>query len=403
MSAPLKNTQNTLPGYLLVIPWEIHHIGGVNQVVANLYDEMEMDGGFKPYLLISDWECPTPKLTLEANRNVVRARIRPPFDSKNPFKSIGAFFLHHKQEVKDLAAFINQSDIKIINIHYPTLESLVFFEMRRAGLIDVKIVISLHGLDIRSAATQKGLAAHYWRKIWDGANHIVTCSDGLAKDVALYDEQLMTKTSTVYNGIDIARLKIQKQENVNIPNALVGREYLLNIGTYEHKKGHDVLLPAFQEVVEKYPEMMLVTIGRAGETSDQTRDLIEQLDLTDNVVMLENVQHGEVLNYLENAKIFVLPSRNEGFAVVLLEAGAFGLPVIATDVCGVAELIESGKSGILVENEDWQGLSKAIITLVADDSSRTSMATTLHQEVQQDYTWRKTFEGYQKLTEQLLN
>jgi glycosyltransferase involved in cell wall biosynthesis len=110
--------------------------------------------------------------------------------------------------------------------------------------------------------------------------------------------------------------------------------------------------------------------------------------------MLENVPHEQIPGFLAGAELFVLPSRREGFPMVLLEAGAAGATVVAASCIGVPEIIADGVTGRLVPVDDAEALADAITALLSDPEERARMGRSLHQLVARDFSWTRAYSQY---------
>jgi glycosyltransferase involved in cell wall biosynthesis len=97
---------------------------------------------------------------------------------------------------------------------------------------------------------------------------------------------------------------------------------------------------------------------------------------------------------MQEAGIFVLPSRREGFPFVLLEAGAMRLPVVAAACLGVPEIIQDGKTGRLVPVEDAGALADAIGSLLRDQGARNQYATQLYDLVAREFSWKTAYQKH---------
>ena len=97
-----------------------------------------------------------------------------------------------------------------------------------------------------------------------------------------------------------------------------------------------------------------------------------------------------LLGIYREADIFVLPSRDEGMANVLLEAMASGLPIIGTDVAGTSEVMINNKTGLLVPSESATALASAIISLVDSSSRRETYGRAARERIEASYSWTST-------------
>lgn len=150
------------------------------------------------------------------------------------------------------------------------------------------------------------------------------------------------------------------------PSSVSGRSdrRILGVGRLVSQKGFDLLLKAFALVCEDYPDWSLDLVGD-GPERENLEALAQRLGVSDKVFF-----HGAQSNvgrFYERASIFVLSSRFEGFGLVITEAQAYGVPVVAFDCPrGPSEIITNGSNGLLVKAEDVDGLAGAITKLIRD-------------------------------------
>ncbi|WP_299740462.1 glycosyltransferase [uncultured Roseobacter sp.] len=159
---------------------------------------------------------------------------------------------------------------------------------------------------------------------------------------------------------------------------------LLFVGRLAPVKGLRVLLAALAELSD-LPNLRLVLVG---DGPDRARLEAAAAPLGDRVTFTGYLSQTEVAQALQACDIFVLPSFAEGVPVVLMEALASEKPVIATQVAGVGELVEEGKSGFLVPPGDADTLADRIRTLAADPELRTAMGQHGRTKVVTDFDIR---------------
>ena len=158
------------------------------------------------------------------------------------------------------------------------------------------------------------------------------------------------------------------RKRLNIPS---DRRVALAMGRMVHVKGFAFLLDAFSRVADEFPDVTLVLAG-GGVLYEEMRRRANDLGLTDRVIMPGPVSREDVPVYFRMADLFVVPSiRHEsgavdGLPVVIPEAMASGLPIIASAVGGIPVLVRDGCNGILVPERDPSALADALRRLLSD-------------------------------------
>lgn len=171
----------------------------------------------------------------------------------------------------------------------------------------------------------------------------------------------------------ILQSSLKRHFNVDsyvVPN-LVGKEFfykqkihndsftLITTGSLIERKGFDLLIKALFICNKSLPQNWKTIIIGAGKLRNRLQQLINDYALQDHIVLVGQKNKQEIVQLLQDSDIFVLPSRNETFGVVYLEALACGLPIIATD-CGVPPEIVTKENGLFIRKEDINELASAI-------------------------------------------
>ncbi len=147
---------------------------------------------------------------------------------------------------------------------------------------------------------------------------------------------------------------------------------ILAAGRFTPQKGFDMLLQAFKLVNAKYPNWKLNLIGN-GELFVTIKNLAAELDILSAVNFVGTTQN--MHRYYTNASFFVLSSRFEGLPLVLIEAQAYGLPVVSFNCpTGPQEIITHGKNGLLVEPNNIEKLAEAMLQMIANEQFRSDCA-----------------------------
>lgn len=174
---------------------------------------------------------------------------------------------------------------------------------------------------------------------------------------------------------------------------------VLAVGRLTEQKDHETALRAFALAREARPETALAILG-IGPLEAETRQLIEQLGLGDAVFLPGRL---EIADWLERADLFVHSSRWEGFGMVLLEAMLAGLPIAATRVSAVPEVVASGETGILVDPGDWQALGTAIGRMLTEPELATKMGEAGHLRARRRFSVERMTNRTVALYDSVLN
>jgi glycosyltransferase involved in cell wall biosynthesis len=379
--------------YLFVVPWDIRPPGGVNHVVANLFRQAGKCGPYRPILLTSNWGHPVPQEAIVDGRPSILYRLRSPYVESAPIRAALAFLYQLPRCLYTLLSLLRKHDVRVINLHYPALYALQFTLLKRLRLYRGKLILSFHGMDIEKASELSGVPRLIWHAVLRSADAVVACSRSLSGEVVRFHPACTDRVVTIHNGIDPQSVAEERSEG-SLPAELAGIKFILNVGTFERKKGHDVLWEAFRQIANRFPDVMLVLVGSTGETTETVRNAISTGPLNGRVRMYENLPHSTVLAFMEAATIFVMPSRREPFGIAIIEAGMLGRPVVATNVGGIPEIITHNKTGLLVEKDDAMALARALAYLLERPQERARLGHELRSTVLKELTWERAYESY---------
>lgn len=177
------------------------------------------------------------------------------------------------------------------------------------------------------------------------------------------------KLETIHYGLD-ERPAVPSEvtpEQLGVP---AGAPLVLAIGRLIAQKDHATLLDAFSRVTAAHPEARLAILGW-GPLEEQTKAHAQRLGLTDSVLIPGRL---EPRDWLDRADVFAHTSRWEGFGIVLLEAMLSSLPVVATRVSAVPEIVVEGETGLLADPGDAAAVADHLIALLGDESQRAALA-----------------------------
>ena len=137
------------------------------------------------------------------------------------------------------------------------------------------------------------------------------------------------------------------------------RRIVLSVGNLEIIKGHRYLLSAIKSIISEYPDLLCIIVGNGPQKAALEQQIIDE-GLFDHVMLAGNKPHTEIPLWMNACDLFVLPSLNESFGIVQIEAMACGKPVIATNTPGSREIIASDKLGLFCQPENEEELAEKI-------------------------------------------
>jgi phosphatidylinositol alpha-1,6-mannosyltransferase len=237
----------------------------------------------------------------------------------------------------------------------------------------------------REVPARPGLSA----AAFEGAARIVAVS-GYCRELILEQADVAGKIEVVAPGADLPAEAGEGGggRGTRPPNVLI-------VGRLESSyKGHDTLIEAMPRVVEAVPPVRCRVVGE-GRLRGSLEDLAASVGAADRVDFLGPVSDEEKVRELLGASVFCMPSRlpeegaGEGFGIVYLEAGAYGLPVVAVRAGGAIDAVLDGETGILVEDPlDPEELAAALIAVLTDPvlGERLGAAGRRHAQA---HTWRR--------------
>jgi len=301
--------------------------------------------------------------------------LRAPFIRDRPISSVVAFLVFFLPTIYQLQRVIRLQGIQIVNIHYP-IDGFVYFGVLRWFLPTTRLVVSVHGMDLFPDGRRRERYSWSLGLLLFSSDAVVAPSQAFLNDCLLEFPRVAKKALFIHNGIDIQELA-QAGEATETAE---GRRYLLCIAANNRLKALDVLLRAFVRISKTHPVVRLFLVGD-GPLRRQHEELASSLSLQDRVEFLGWRSRAEVSRLLRECEIFVLPSRSEPFGVVVAEALACQKAVVASAVGGIPEIIENGRSGLLVEPDHPAALARELLALLEDGSLRKSLGHAGYQRV----------------------
>lgn len=217
----------------------------------------------------------------------------------------------------------------VVHFHYPESQTVFVRILRR--FCQFKLIVTFHAHDIQKFFESSAPNPEPLKRLLRAASGITACSQNLFSRAVELEPSIFPKARVIGNGIDRKRFETTEVYRHSRP-------YLFASGRLTPVKGFDLLIDAFSKVAAKASSLDLVIAG-SGEEKERLTQLITRLGLADRVHLIGRVSSEDIVKLLNGCEFAVVPSRNESFGIVALEAMAAGKAVLATRVGGLPEFL----------------------------------------------------------------
>jgi len=263
--------------------------------------------------------------------------------------------------------------VRILNRYLRQLEPTVVHYHETWGFSAPKCgfpaVFTVHGFDSLNLPTEK---APFWRtrsKLWDWSESIGLRKQKYIISIAPYvHHAISTKTnakiSDIWNSLNPLAYSVRRKEK---------RGSLLFLGWLNPRKNPLVIVKAAAKLIKKHPDLKVRLCGEASVPHyfKELQDAISDFGLTKCVEMPGRLNQSAVRKELSTAALLVLPSFQENAPMVIAEAMAAGIPIVASNLCGIPDMVEDGKSGLLLNDPtDADELVNTLDQLLSNDELR---------------------------------
>lgn len=348
-------------------------IGGTERLVTDICNELVIkDIGVHLYIvnnLISD-----ELLAQISNKVVIKKQNRQPSNGDKV------------RTLVEVAKYVRANKIDVVHCNSLNAPDLVLL----AKIINPRLRV-LQTFHCMGSYTDNDKVKVLFRNIL--CNQFIAISDAVRKDVIRYGVK-DSSIVTIYNGIDTGKFSSGNKNFINASEIMIACVARIDKAV----KGQDILIKAMKFVVNRYPDAVCYFAGGCSKENEadlkELKSEVDRLNLTRNVFFLGNVN--DIASFLKNIKIFVLPSREEGFGLSIVEAMINEIPVIASDIDGPREIVNMLQCGQLFKKEDPLDLADKIIKTIEKYSQYKNEVVTKKDLIVQTFDIKNTV---QKLME----
>jgi glycosyltransferase involved in cell wall biosynthesis len=340
------------------------HLGGVEIATYNIASHLAKKG--HQVHVITLWDSGLPEVGIEQGFTVHRIRLP-------RVKSIGVLIFWFR-----ILLSLKKIDYDIIHVQSVTIALPAYL----AGKFFKKpYLVCGHGFDLYFPWRFKKIIS---KLIMKNASAVIALTENMRKDMQkIYPREVLV----IPNGIDgdkfaVLSNKEALRKKIGVNNS---DKIIVFVGTLRPVKNVKSLVRAIPILIPEEPNIKLILVG-GGSQVDYLRKMVKELHLEKSVSFTGEISNEKAISYLTAADIFVLPSLSEGFSIVSLEAMACGLPVIATKVGVLPEIIENGVNGFLIDSGEPKEIAEKVLQLLGSEDLREEISENNKRKAK-DYNW----------------
>ena len=314
------------------------------------------------------------------------------FYPKGGFDSPGGIY-----QMLCLALFLRRGGFEIVHTHdlYANLLGIP-----AAVLARVPVIISSQR-DLAHLDLYRTRRRVWLRRLQNLSTAVLTNANAVRDAVMAENQIAASKICVIYNGVDLERFSVKTRDRSwLVPNAEREKWIVLVGNMHSDVKGHPCLIAAAGGVAREFPHVRFVLAGD-GEQRQNFEQQVAQLGLQNNFLFLG--RRDDVPRILACCDIAVLPSQAEGLPNAVLEYLAAGLPTVASRVGGNAEIIQDGKTGLLVPPDNSSALSEALLWLLRDPGLAANLGCCGREYVMSEFSFQRMIENTERLYTELLH
>ena len=269
----------------------------------------------------------------------------------------------------------------VVHAKMTSMAPTTLFQLETARAHRTPMLVTLVGAPHASAAHGDTLHGSLLRR----ADWVTAVSAATLAEARHLVPEIAERSSVIYNGLEIPTPFPPSRPRATLRVLCAGR--------LTQEKGFDVAVRAFAHLSGRFPGARLVVAGD-GPERHPLQSLAAELGLTDRVQFVGWVAPEQMPDLIDTASVVVVPSREEAFGIVALEAASRGRPVVATRVGGLPEVVAHGRTGLLVEKDDAEALSEAVAWLLAHPETAVHMGATGRERAIREFGLERAVDAY---------
>lgn len=272
-----------------------------------------------------------------------------------------------------------------------------FFGAIAKYIFKIPLIVTIHGSDIFALKRLNFIKSF----VLNRSTAVTANSTATQKEA--YEVSPSSNPLLIPEGVDLSMFNSKKRDLQWRKKMNNDAEIILAVGRLIKWKGFNFLLKAMPKILKKFPKAKLVIVG-SGPEEMNLKKIVESLKLSKNVVFLENVSHDKLSVMYASSDIFVSPSitnessgEKEALGLVIIEAIASGIPVVASDSGGIKDTVDGKSTGFLAREKDPDDIAQKTIDLLSNFKIRKEIVREGLRHVGERYSWHILAKKYSDL------
>jgi phosphatidylinositol alpha-mannosyltransferase len=354
----------------LVSPYDYSVPGGVNNHISHLAGELTRLG-HDAHILVPSSEQVADERVINASSAIISV----------PFAGSIARISLSPRTYRRTKRILQEGRYDVLHLHEPLMPTLPLAVLRHHDLVPQAICVgTFHSY--RPVSRTYYYGAPIFRRFFKRLDGHIAVSETARQYHARY---FPADYSVIPNGVDVEQFGYPSLRPIE--EFADGRPNVLFVGRLEKRKGLAHLIEAFAQVQRDIPDARLIVVGAYDEI-EKIPFALQAWHLGIEIHFVGRVMDEELPRYYHTADVFCAPSTGmESFGLVLLEAMAAGVPIVASDIDGYRDVMDEGLQGIFVKPEAPADLAGALVSLLRDPARRHTMGAEGRAKAQR-YSWR---------------
>lgn len=315
------------------------------------------------------------------------------------FRAVAGAFMFYGA-IRTIKCLYESFKFDIIHAHTITPDGHAALFLKRA--FKVPVICSIRGSDLKQYPRYSEAVYKASRRVLEESDAIITVSRDLANE-ATGMARVLISPYVIYNGVDTTKFRrAEDKEKIRESLGLPLHSRIISfVGRCVSDKGIFELFESFLGIEKTFKDVCLLIVGE-GEDRLTIEKRVEECGLAGKVIFKGMVSHDKIPLYLNASDIFALPTYSEGMANVIYEAMACGLPVVATCVGGIPEVVSHEGEGLLCRPRNSKDLEECLVRLVNDQGLSEEMGRRGRDKMRERFSWEGNARANLQVYEEVL-